>query len=77
MLLIPKERLQDVLRKELRNQINVEKNVRTIIDNVRANGDKSLLYYTEKFDGVRPELAVFENASTVSYGKFHLTLRRS
>ena len=48
-----------MLKKELRSRINVEKS-KTIIDDVRTNGDKAILYYTEKFDGVKPELAVSE-----------------
>ena len=35
--------------------VNVEKTVAEILENVRRYGDRALLDYTEKFDGVRPE----------------------
>ncbi len=36
-------------------QIQIESMVKKIVDDVRKGGDKALLKYTEKFDGVRPE----------------------
>lgn len=50
---------EDILTRDIKLESGVEATVAQIIANVRENGDKALLEYTEKFDGVRlPALRV-------------------
>lgn len=50
----------DEIRKQLcdRKKVysdEIEKTVKTILSDVKQNGDKALKYYTQKFDGIVPE----------------------
>ncbi|MCG2676295.1 histidinol dehydrogenase, partial [bacterium] len=48
-----KRRIERILnRKALLEDKRLEKRVREIIEDVRKNGDRALLKYTKKFDGV-------------------------
>ncbi|MBQ4531403.1 MAG: histidinol dehydrogenase [Lachnospiraceae bacterium] len=44
--------LEDLLKRSPNSYGEFEKRVADIVDNVKANGDKALFEYTEKFDGV-------------------------
>ncbi|MBQ8332390.1 MAG: histidinol dehydrogenase [Clostridia bacterium] len=45
--------IQDILARDEEKTNNVEEIVASVIENVRANGDKALAEYTEKFDKVK------------------------
>lgn len=47
--------LNDIITRDIKLESGVESMVSEIIDNIRKNGDKALLDYSEKFDKVRPD----------------------
>lgn len=69
------DRLAAVLDRRAVFDDAVETSVRTILDDVRQRGDGALLDLTERFDGVRPELAVPVEALDAALGALDSELR--
>ena len=46
------DELLDILSRELSDDIDVRKNVQSIIDDVKNRGDEALYYYAKRFDKV-------------------------
>ncbi|MBR3438926.1 MAG: histidinol dehydrogenase, partial [Clostridia bacterium] len=56
---------KDILTRDIKLESGVEGTVAEIIENVKANGDRALLDYCERFDGARPtSLVVTEEEMT-------------
>ena len=61
---------KDILTRDIKLESGVESVVKEIIENVKANGDRALYDYAEKFDGVRPSsLVVSEEEIDSSFTK--------
>lgn len=62
--------IKDAEKKPGQEKKSVEDAVRAILQNVKDNGDKAILDYTEKFDGFRPTcLSVSKEEIKAAYGK--------
>ena len=61
-------------RSRLAHKKYVEEKVRTIIDDVRLNGDDALIKYTRRFDGVKltpRQLRVAESEISAAFQRHH------
>lgn len=52
----------EILTRDIKLESGVESIVAEVIKNIREGGDKALLDYTEKFDGVRPDSLIVSEA---------------
>jgi len=68
-----KEKISHILRRGKKELEEIMERIRPIINDVRKNGDKALLHYIEKFDGVKFEKAedirVSENEIKNAYNR--------
>ena len=65
-------------RSRLARKKYIEEKVRTIIDDVRLNGDDALIKYTRRFDGVKltpRQLRVDESEISAAFQRHHPGIR--